>query len=461
VAATDVVVRYIGDASSAVRAAKQTEDATAKASASMRKTGVALTAAVTLPLVLFGKASLQAASDLNESLSKSNTIFGENGRAIERWASGAATSFGQSKQSALENAASFGNMFRQMEIGLQPATRMSTKMVELASDFASFHNADITDVLQAQQAAFRGEYDAVQRFVPTINAAAVETKALAMTGKENASQLTAQEKALATYQLMLDGAGKATGDFARTSDGAANQQRILAAQIENLQASVGRVLIPILQSAMGVIQTIADAFMSLPRPVQTAVVAFGIFAAALGPILTIAGNLGRAATGIKTALVFIGDASGAAVGKLTNLYLTLAAAPAAFAALASGVAIIVAAGYALHVALGVDLAGEIRDALDAGKQYGASLVANASQITDLTAKHDQLAASLRDLKAARVEDFDAAVRNSAAIREVKSALAENESQQRAAANAARVQQQAMDDLAAAGGGGCGGAPHHN
>lgn len=448
-AATDVVVRYIGDASSAVRAAKQTEDATAKTAASVRKTGLVLSAAVTLPLVAFGKASVQAASDLNESLSKSNTIFEQNGRAVERWASGAAEAFGQSKQGALENAASFGNMFRQMEFGIQPATRMSKSMVELASDFASFHNADITEVLQAQQAAFRGEYDAVQRFVPTINAAAVETKALAMTGKENASQLTAQEKALATYKLMLDGAGKAMGDFDRTAGGAANQQRILAAQLENLQASVGAILLPALQQVVGVLSVVADAFQSLPRPVQTAIVAVGVFAAALGPILTIAGNLGRAATAIRTAFTVIVDAAGALTGALTNMYLTVAAAPAAFAALATGVAVIFAAGFALHEIFGKDLAGEIRNALTAGEELGKSLVTQASGIADLTAKHDQLSASLRDLKAAEVDSFDAAVRNAAARREVKAALAEVEGQQEAARVAAEAERAAMDALATA------------
>ena len=43
-------------------------------------------------------------------------------------------------------------------------------------------------------AGFRGEYDALQRVLPTITAHVVETKALAMTGKENAKQLTAESK---------------------------------------------------------------------------------------------------------------------------------------------------------------------------------------------------------------------------------------------------------------------------
>jgi ABC-type transporter Mla subunit MlaD len=146
-----------------------------------------------LPGLLGGAAN--ATSDFNETISKSNTVFKDSAKEIEAWANSAAKGFGQSKTQALEAAGSFGNMFTQLGIGTPVAAKMSQSMVELASDFASFHNADITEVLNAQQAAFRGEYDAVQRFVPTINAAAVETQALAETGKKNAKELTAQEKA--------------------------------------------------------------------------------------------------------------------------------------------------------------------------------------------------------------------------------------------------------------------------
>ena len=201
------------------------------------------------------KSSIGLARDFNEIQSKSNTVFGESAKAINDWAASASTGFGQSKAQALDSASAFGNMFSQLGMGKQTAAEMSMKMTELASDFASFHNADITDVLQAQQAAFRGEYDALQKFVPTINAAAVQQEAMAETGKTNAAQLTAQEKAAATYTLMLKGAGDAQGDFDRTSGSLANQQRILSAQWQDLQVKIGQVLIPALTEIVTAINT--------------------------------------------------------------------------------------------------------------------------------------------------------------------------------------------------------------
>jgi hypothetical protein len=278
--------------------------------------------------------STTAASDLNEALSKSNTVFGLAGGAIEEWASGAASSIGLAKGAALDAAGGFGNMFVQLGIGQAEAANMSTSITDLGADFASFHNADITEVLDAQSAAFRGEYDAVQRFVPLINAAAVEQKAMAQTGKENKAELTAQDKALATYALMVEGAGDAMGDFERTSDGAANSQRIAAAEMENAQAVLGEKLMPVtmaltkakLALATILVEKIIPAFQAMGRWVSenkelVAAAAIGIMAALVPAFLAwAAGAAAAAAATLLAAAPFI--LIGLAVAALAYLIIT-------------------------------------------------------------------------------------------------------------------------------------------
>lgn len=221
-----------------------------KAGAKVAATGFA---AALAGAAVLGKASIDAASDLAEAQSKVNVVFGEGAAAVTEWSRTADKRIGASRKVALDAAGGFGNLFTQLGIGAEQAGTMSTSMVDLAADFASFHNADITDVLEAQAAAFRGEYDSVQRFVPTINAAAVEQKALEMGLAATSGELDAQDKALATQALIMEGAGQATGDFARTSDGLANQQRILSAQFENAKASLGEKLIPAMTTVVQVI----------------------------------------------------------------------------------------------------------------------------------------------------------------------------------------------------------------
>ena len=201
----------------------------------------------------FLKGAVGATSDLNEQLSKTNAVFRESAQGITAWAEGGAKNFGLSQRAALEAASGFGNMFAQLGIGLDQAAGMSTQLVELAADFASFHNADISQVLEAQAAGFRGEYDALQRFLPLINAATVEQRALELTGKKATKELTAQDKALAVNALMLEGAGDAAGDFDKTADSLANKQRTLAAESENASAKLGKALVPTIERLVGLL----------------------------------------------------------------------------------------------------------------------------------------------------------------------------------------------------------------
>lgn len=240
--------------------------------------------------------SIGAASDVAESQSKVNTVFGDGARAITDFASTSAAKLGLSKGAALDAAGSFGNLFSQLKIAPALSADMSKGMLTLAADFASFHNADISQVIEAQTAAFRGEYDSLQRFVPTINAAAVEQQALAMTHKASTKELTEQDKALAVHALMMQGAGAAQGDFARTSDGLANAQRIISASFEDLKVVIGEQLLPL-------VAPLAAAFArTLPGAIEAA-----------KPIVQ---GIGSAIAGVANTIMPLVEGTVAAVQKL-------------------------------------------------------------------------------------------------------------------------------------------------
>lgn len=212
----------------------------------LKKGALAATGAL-VGFVAAGVKSVLSASDVAESQNKVNVVFGESAQVINSFASTSARSLGISRGAALDAAGTFGNMFDQLGISSDATADMSKSMITLAADLGSFNNADITDVIQAQTAAFRGEFDSVQAFVPTINAAAVATEAMAMSGKANEKQLTAQDKALAVHKLLLEGAGKAMGDFPNTANGMANSMKIIKSTIEDATVAVGDRLLPILQ----------------------------------------------------------------------------------------------------------------------------------------------------------------------------------------------------------------------
>lgn len=189
---------------------------------------------------------VKAGSDLNETMSKSKTIFGPAAADIEKFGANAAKSLGLSKEEAISGAAAFGNFFDQIGIGKKASADLSKSFLTMSGDLASFNNANPAEVMDAFQSATRGEYDALQRFIPTINAATVQQEAMRVTGKKSAKDLSEQDKAIALHTLAVKGQGKAQGDFARTSGGLANQQRILTAQIQNAKAAIGTALLPVM-----------------------------------------------------------------------------------------------------------------------------------------------------------------------------------------------------------------------
>jgi len=202
---------------------------------------------------LFGyfTGAIGGASDLNETLSKSQTIFGANAGALESWASGAAQAVGLSKAAALDAAAGFGNMFTQIGFTGDEAAGLSQKVVQMSADLGSFNNVPTADVADRMSAAFRGEYDSLQALIPNINAARVEQEAMAATGKTNAAELTAQEKAAAVLAIVNKDGAAAMGDYAKTADGAANTQKTLTASLEDQQSKLGQTLMPIWQDFLG------------------------------------------------------------------------------------------------------------------------------------------------------------------------------------------------------------------
>jgi len=201
----------------------------------------------------FFTGSITGASDLNETLSKSSTIFGDQAGMIESWGDTASRTVGLSKEAAIAAAAGFGDMFTQIGFTGDAAAQMSQNVVQAAADLGSFSNLETADVADRISAAFRGEYDSLQAVIPNINAARVESEALAATGKKTAGELTAQEKATAVLAIVQKDGARAMGDFAKTSDGAANQQKILTAQMEDQQAKLGGLLLPAWSGFLGLL----------------------------------------------------------------------------------------------------------------------------------------------------------------------------------------------------------------
>jgi len=202
-------------------------------------------------VIRFAKQTIDAASDLNETVSKSEQIFGSASKSVEQFASNSAKQFGMSKKNAIDAAASFGTFGKAAGLTGEDLSTFSTDLVALSADLASFGNTTPEEAALALGAALRGEAEPIRRFGVLLDDATLKQEALAMGLIETTKgALTPQQKVLAANAVILKQTADAQGDFARTSDGVANQQRIMSATLEDVQAKLGEKLLPAFQKGI-------------------------------------------------------------------------------------------------------------------------------------------------------------------------------------------------------------------
>lgn len=198
----------------------------------------AATGAVLLGKEIFHDIGL--ASNLAETISKTSVVFGDSADDIMEWSKTSANSLGLSQNAALTATATYGNLFRAMNIGEKESADMSMGLVNLSGDLASFNNMDPTVVLDKLRAGLSGETEPLKSLGININETILKEKALELGIYDGIDALTASQKAHASYALIMEQTTLAQGDFARTSQGAANQQRILQARIEDIRTAFGK-----------------------------------------------------------------------------------------------------------------------------------------------------------------------------------------------------------------------------
>lgn len=297
-----LAVRLIGDIkeyTSAMNQAEQKAQKTASeigknlqnAGKSITSLGQRATVGLTLPLIGLGAYALNAASDLEETKNKVSVVFGDMSDSVLSWSQDSATALGQSRQQALEAAGTYGNLFLTLGLGQKPAADMSTQLVGLASDLASFNNANPEDVLEALRSGLVGQSEPMRKFGVNLSEAAVQAKAMEMGLADSNGELSEAAKVQARFALILAQTTTAQGDFARTSDGLANSSRIMKAQLADTAATLGQQLLPYALQFVQFLSGLINKFQQLSPEQQKWILIIGGAVAVAGPLLMIIGSL--------------------------------------------------------------------------------------------------------------------------------------------------------------------------
>lgn len=253
------------------------------------KVGAGMSATITAPLVLLGKEMVESASNMEENLNKVDVAFGNSSESVKKWADNSTKAFGLSKNQALEATALYGDMATSMGLTQEEASNMATTLAGLSGDLASFKNIDIEQAMTALNGVFTGETESLKM----LGVVMTETNLEEFADKAGLvyKEMSQAEKVQLRYNYVLEKTKNAQGDYERTAEGTANSLRTMQSSTENLTASLGQHLLPVITPIVQRITEIIEAFGKLPDGVQKTIIVIGLVVGALGPLLTVLGSI--------------------------------------------------------------------------------------------------------------------------------------------------------------------------
>jgi len=252
-------------------AASAVEAQTSKIKSAFGKIGKAVALALSATeIISFGKNCIELGSDLAEVQNVVDVTFGTMSETINRFAKDALEQFGLSETSAKNYTSTLGAMLKSMGFTTKAAADMSMEMTGLAADMASFYNLDTDVAFEKIRSGISGETEPLKQLGINMSVANLEAYALSQGITKAYNSMTQQEQAMLRYNYLMSVTADAQGDFARTSDGWANQVRVLTERFNALKAVIGQGLIAVLtpvirvlNALLGKILTVTDALSTM------------------------------------------------------------------------------------------------------------------------------------------------------------------------------------------------------
>ncbi len=223
-------------------------------------------------IAAFTKSCLELGSDLTEVQNVVDTTFPTMSRSVDAWAKSAMKSFGMSETMAKQYIGTLGSMSKSMGFTEKAAFDMSSAVAGLAGDVASFYNLSADEAFNKLKGIWTGESEALKSIGVLMTQTNLDQYALNNGFGKTTVSMTEQEKVMLRYRYVMSSLSDATGDFAKTSGGWANQVRILTLQWQQFKATMGQGFInlftPILQmvnALIGKLQLLAQKFVVITQ----------------------------------------------------------------------------------------------------------------------------------------------------------------------------------------------------
>ena len=207
--------------------------------------------------VQFTSQSIDSARDLERNMYSLQTIFDEFTPTMTKFVEGA-HQIGLSQKDAAKASTFLGSVLKQSGFSMEDVTEQTQKLVSLGVDLAATYGYDVQEALLGMTALFRGEYDPIEKFGVAMKQSEINSE-LAARGLDNlqgAARRNAEQ--VIRMELLYQRAADATGAFAGQSGNLFVEQKKLQAQFENMQASLGNQLLPVMGALVQALVPLVD-----------------------------------------------------------------------------------------------------------------------------------------------------------------------------------------------------------
>ena len=229
-------------------------------------------------------AGIQNASALQQSIGGVEAVFKGQAGQITAAAKGAALNLGLTQNAYNELATVLGSSLKNK--GITDFANQSQNLVGIGADLAAQFGGSTKDAADALAAALRGESDPIERYGVSLNESAVNAELAARGQSKLKGAALETAKTQARLTLITKQTSDAHGAFARESDTLAGKQQRASAMWEDLTATIGTRLLPVLTDVMTVlVERVLPGFEGMANWVSANQGTVGLLAGSIG-ILT-------------------------------------------------------------------------------------------------------------------------------------------------------------------------------
>lgn len=281
-------VRIISDAKKAVAGFKEATGGLDKLETGLKKVQPAATVAAGAVIAL-GKQAVDSASSLEQSTGAVESVFKTQATAIKDLAADAAGAVGLSANQYQEFASVIGSQLKNLGTAQEDLVPTTDKLITMGADLASMFGGTTAEAVESLSAAFRGEYDPIEKYGISIKKSDINARLAAkgLSGLEGEALRQAEAQEL--LAMLTEQSADAMGNFQRETDTAAGSAQIAAANWENAKAALGQSLLPVVTQVAEKLAGLAQVVGQHPQ----------IFGAAAVAIVGVAGAINGALLAIK------------------------------------------------------------------------------------------------------------------------------------------------------------------